>query len=168
VIVAHGTWLPAKERFFLWGETDPGASSSTNGDHPYQLAREHMADGLVQALSDGETSFDIGDDGITLLLPSENGFPLPSPEHHFHRDEPSGAQRRLRAWKVDGVSLTPESALAWLAMLPVSDEALPGKLTLGADLMYWSAVARFALELLARQRFLPSIASFAEPLRDFG
>lgn len=159
MIVAHGTWLPAKDRFFLWGETTPSESSSSGGDHPYQLEREHIETSLLEALSDGETRLDVGDDGITLLLPSQNGFPLPSPEHHFHRELPSSVAPRLRAWNIRGVSLPPESALAWLAMLPATDEPLPHQLHLGADLKYWSAVARFALELLARQRFLPAIAA---------
>ena len=168
MIVAHGTWLPIKERFFLWGETEPIESFSTkgtngrNGDHPYQLARDHIEASLLEALSDGETRLEVGDDGVMLLLPSENGFPLPSPEHHFHREQPSGVAPRLRAWNIRGVSLPPESALAWLAMLPAADEPLPHRLHLGADLQYWSAVARFALELLARQRFLPAIVASDE------
>ena len=162
MIVAHGTWLPIKERFFLWGETEPIDSLSNNGrngDHPYQLARDQIEASLLEALSDGETRLEVGDDGVTLLLPSENGFPLPSPEHHFHREQPSGVTPRLAAWNIRGVSLPPESALAWLAMLPAADEPLPHRLHLGADLQYWSAVARFALELLARQRFLPAIVA---------
>ena len=161
MIVAHGTWLPAKDRFFLWGETTPSESSSTGDDHPYQLEREHIEASLLEALSDGETRLDVGDEGVTLLLPSQNGFPLPSPEHHFHREPPPSVAPRLRAWNIRGVSLPPESALAWLAMLPAADEPLPHQLHLGTDLKYWSAVARFALELLARQRFLPAIVAFA-------
>ena len=160
MIVAHGTWLSRKERFFVWAELDPSdPGSPAEGDHPYQLASDDIENNLLEALSDGETQFDTGAESVALILPSENGFPLPSPEHHFHRDEPSPAERRLREWNVRGVSLSAESALAWLAMLPVSDELLPHRLVLGSDLRYWSAVARFALELIARQRFLPTLAA---------
>ena len=171
MIVAHGTWLPTRHRFFVWGESEPAVATADGADHPYHLACEDVERQLLDALSDGETRFEIGAEEITLLLPSENGFPLPSPEHHFHRDMPSSLERHLRGWRIYGLSLTPESALAWLAMLPASDELLPQRMSLGTDLRYWSSAARFALELLARQRFLPAMVTdnghaeaFWEPL----
>jgi len=158
VIVAHGTWLSTTNRFFVWGETEPHADRSAgNGVHPHQLALEDIEQKLLRALADEDTSVESETDDITFLLPSENGFPIPSPEVFFHRDAPSTQEKRLRAWQVKGLSLSPEAALAWLAMLPASEAELPHHLRLGADLRFWSASARFALELLARQRFLPAI-----------
>ena len=66
---------------------------------------------------------------------------------------------------MQGRSLAPEAALAWLAMLPASpafEAGLPHRPRLGADWRFWSATARFALELLARQRFLPAIVGDGE------
>ena len=172
MIIAHGTWLSTTNRFFVWGETEPHEeTSASNGAHPHQLAREDVEQKLLRALADEDTSFESEPDDITFLLPSENGFPIPSPEIFFHRDSPSPLEKRLRAWQVRGLSLSPEAALAWLAMLPASpnspaspalDDGLPHRLRLGADLRFWSATARFALELLARQRFLPAIVGDGE------
>jgi hypothetical protein len=44
----------------------------------------------------------------------------------------------------------------WLASLP-SDEESPHAIKIGADLRYWQVVAKFALELLARQRVKPTL-----------
>ncbi len=163
MIIAHGTWLSTTNRFFVWGETEPHEeTSASNGAHPHQLALEDVEQKLLTALADEDTSVESESDNITFLLPSENGFPIPSPEIFFHRDSPSPLEKRLRAWQVRGLSLSPEAALAWLARLPVSEEGLPHRLRLGADLRFWSAAARFALELLARQRFLPAIVADGE------
>ena len=169
MIIAHGTWLSTTNRFFVWGETEPHEeTSASNGAHPHQLALEDVEQKLLMALADEDTSVESESDDITFLLPSENGFPIPSPEVFFHRDSPSPLEKRLRAWKVRGLSLSPEAALAWLAMLPASsampamETGLPHRLRLGADLRFWSATARFALELLARQRFLPAIVGDGE------
>jgi len=160
VIVAHGTWLPAKNAFFIWGETDPEDRASTSdGAHPYQLSSPEIESRLLIALSGTEIVFDEESSRVRLLLPSGDGFPLPSPEHHYQIESPFPETPSLAAWEVDGLLLPPGPALSWLAMLPATDAQLPHRLSLGADMRFWSAVARFGLELLARQRFLPALTN---------
>ncbi|PIU68843.1 MAG: ATP-dependent helicase, partial [Armatimonadetes bacterium CG07_land_8_20_14_0_80_40_9] len=50
-------------------------------------------------------------------------------------------------------------ALVFLLPLPPDNGQLPAEILFGQDIRYWSSVARFTLELLARQRFIPSIKS---------
>jgi SNF2 family DNA or RNA helicase len=165
VIVAHGTWLPEKKRFFLWGETAqpaPPVSSPTllsSDAHPYQLDPGDVERRLVVPLAEPESSLDATRELVTLLLPSDNGNPLASPELLLDREPSANDTARLLPFRIGGLALAPESALSWLVMLPTPEELDPHEFRLGADLRYWSTAARFALELLSRQKFLPSLAT---------
>jgi SNF2 family DNA or RNA helicase len=67
------------------------------------------------------------------------------------------ASLHLQAWSLPGVRLTPIEAIQLLQSLPLSsvqDEQLSW---LGADLRFWSHVARWRLDLLARGKFLPQL-----------
>jgi len=102
---------------------------------------------------------------VQALLPSSEREPLASPE--LVRDtsdeetEAASFAPRLRPWKLEGLALSPSNSLALLASLPQS-ELSPSKrvsaYALGQDLRFWSVAGKFALELLARQRFLPALA----------
>lgn len=78
----------------------------------------------------------------------------------------------LAPWQVTGLTLTPDAALTFLSGLDArSGVHLAGSQSLGSiaaaqslyhlrtakDLQYWSAAAKFVLELLAGQYFLPSV-----------
>ena len=43
MIVAHGTWLPSKQRFFLWGETEPQNIPGTTSEWPNWRRRARHA-----------------------------------------------------------------------------------------------------------------------------
>ncbi|HEY7817700.1 MAG TPA: hypothetical protein VIG29_05750, partial [Vicinamibacteria bacterium] len=156
MIVVHGNWLPTTGRFFLWGETLGGALFS-GSEHPFQVPREGMNEGLLLPLADPDSRPDAQPAQATLVLPTERNAPLPSPELPRERGDGPPSERILAPWLVHGLALTPESALDWLVMLPAPEELDPHRIRLGASLRYWSAAARFSLELLARQRFLPSV-----------
>jgi SNF2 family DNA or RNA helicase len=98
----------------------------------------------------------------SLLLPTLDGTPLASPELPLELAREHGARRSgslpsLVEWSISGLLLSPLTTLRWLAQLPHPTEAPPA-VRFGADLRYWSMVSRYALELLARQRFLPSLS----------
>jgi SNF2 family DNA or RNA helicase len=67
--------------------------------------------------------------------------------------------RRLSPQKVPGLRIEPAEALRFLSGIPEDEDP-----TIGPDLRYWSRVAKFALELLARQRFTPSIRENGEKI----
>lgn len=67
----------------------------------------------------------------------------------------------LFPWRVEGIRLTPLEALHFLNALPLA--ALPeGESFVGGDLRFWSHVARWSLDLLARSKFLPGLRSHGE------
>ena len=74
--------------------------------------------------------------------------PLPSP---------SAAAEALVAWQVRGVALEPVRAAELLASLPLDGRVESDSIVLAADMRYWSACAKLVVELLARQRFVPSL-----------
>ena len=163
MIVVHGNWLPKTGRFFLWAEARGGAPAAPP-DHPYQLPAERIAESLLLPLSDPDSRPEALERRVTLLLPTEGEAPLPSPELLFEREASPPRERRLAPWRVSGLTLSPESALDWLVMLPTPEELDPHRFRLGAGIRYWSVAARFALELLARQRFLPALVSVEETM----
>ncbi len=96
---------------------------------------------------------------VQALLPSSEREPLASPE--LIRDLPdkteaADSEPKLRPWKLEGLAFSPSNALAFLTSFPQSE--LRPEYALGQDLRFWSTTAKFALELLARQRFLPALA----------
>jgi SNF2 family DNA or RNA helicase len=163
VIVVHGNWLPKTGRFFLWAETQGGAPAAPP-DHPYQLPMETLVESLLLPLADPDSRPEALERRVTLVLPTEGDAPLASPELLFEREASSPRERRLAPWRVSGLTLSPEAALDWLVMLPTPEELDPHRFRLGAGIRYWSVAARFALELLARQRFLPALVPDEEAM----
>lgn len=68
---------------------------------------------------------------------------------------------QLQRWQVPGVRLTALEAIELLHSLPLSSVQDDRFSWLGADLRFWSHVARWRLDLLARGKFLPSLERFA-------
>jgi len=62
----------------------------------------------------------------------------------------------LYPWKVEGLWLSPSQAFEFLNSLPLG--ALGDNSFLGGDLRFWSHGARWALDLLARSKFLPDLS----------
>ncbi|MBF2074123.1 MAG: DEAD/DEAH box helicase [Synechococcales cyanobacterium C42_A2020_086] len=92
------------------------------------------------------------------LLPQLSAGALLDPSN----PEDHSTALELRPWQVPGLRLTAQEALRLLQSLPLS--SMPGEETswLGADLRYWSHVARWHLDLLARGKFLPELALATE------
>jgi superfamily II DNA or RNA helicase len=67
----------------------------------------------------------------------------------------------LHPWQIQGIALTPLEVLQLLNSLPLSS-VNPEESFLGGDLRFWSHVARWTLDLLARSKFLPSLLPLDE------
>jgi SNF2 family DNA or RNA helicase len=92
-----------------------------------------------------------GDPGIiTGVLPSTDTAPLPSPPLITEQDEPT----ELNPWNIPAVTFNPYAALDFLLSLPVNP---PHKTIFGDSLQFWVEAAKFALELLVKQSFVPRI-----------
>lgn len=99
----------------------------------------------------------------TLVLPTIGDAPLASPgliSEEAPEDEVEPRALVLLPWEIQGIALFAVQVVSLLYLLPegrVADgrpAAMPG-----AFLRFWSMVSKFAMELLARQRFLPSVTS---------
>lgn len=64
----------------------------------------------------------------------------------------------LHPWQVQGICLNPIEAVMLLNSLPLG-AVTSGDSFLSGDLRYWSHVARWSLDLLARSKFLPALDS---------
>lgn len=105
----------------------------------------------------------------TVWLPTQDGLPLSrrglfssNGEGRTSRTARAGASAPVLAqWQVTGLTLDPMAALHFLARL--SNTALPlnnrstWHIRQGNDLLFWSNAAKFALEILVGQHYLPSL-----------
>ncbi len=90
---------------------------------------------------------------MTVLLPSVRTAPLPSPDLIPESENGNKDDITLSQWSVHTLALRPASALDFLISLPGFP---PGGVAFGSSLRFWSEAAKFSLELLARQCFLPA------------
>ena len=102
---------------------------------------------------------------MALFLPSGKSGPLPSP--HLLRDDPLLAMASgLGKWTVEALAYPPSSAFNLLLALPARP---PPSTAYSGSLEFWSRLAFFTLELLAREKFVPDLkddAAFWRPLMD--
>ena len=181
LIVLHAVF--SAERVHLWAEGENGTPESphtSNGDtgvapsHPSALDATELAAvlGSIGIVPGGARP-----DRIALLLPSVQRGPLASPKlahwtgHGAH--EESGGDLLLRSWNVETVSLDASESHRVLAVLEEIGEETESNLLdevagherarrahylVGDSVRYFAAAARFALSLMAEQRFVPSVA----------
>lgn len=174
MIVLHGTWQahPAEGlegTFHLWGETWERPASPKRwgrrsarekpGRHPFQMSPAEIQ-AQVTALVGDLPAWQ--EEAVRWVrLPSRDQRPLSSPELLREASESGRGKVGLATWEVTTLPLEPAAALTLLARLPEqTSPALGG--ALGADLRYWREAGKFALELLARQRFLLFLQPAAE------
>jgi SNF2 family DNA or RNA helicase len=159
--VLHAAWLPGSPgRLFLWGEgkalpPHPEYAPQTPL-HPFHISPTALRDALPDLIPDTAA-------GAYALarLPAVGHSPQPSPqliwEEFADEADPSADQpSTLGLWQVEGLTLPPLAALAFLNDLPRPEELAP-RVALGSDLGIWSLAAKLALELLARQQFAPTL-----------
>ncbi len=121
---------------------------------------------------------------LEIELPGIGARATPSPEaleRGWAREQPGDTPSTLMRWRTHALLLTPTDAIALLPGLPIAAGSIavaqnprtPGtpastrfnhdarsdtpapEMALGADLRFWAAAARFALSMVARQRYLP-------------
>ncbi|MFP4439279.1 MAG: DEAD/DEAH box helicase [Chloroflexaceae bacterium] len=155
--ILHGTWVPAKQFFFLWGEATE--SNTARGrrklkPHPFQLPLDTLY-GLLERLllADLVAAIDTGSYEYpqTFWLPATAKLPIPSPELSATGTVTAPTEApELLPWQVVGLALPITIAVD---LLP----ALTEPRHLGADLRAWRTATLLALELLAGQQVLPTL-----------
>ncbi|MFM7426812.1 MAG: DEAD/DEAH box helicase [Elainella sp.] len=66
---------------------------------------------------------------------------------------------QLQTWQVQGLRLTALEAVALLQSLPLSSVQDDSLAWIGSDLRFWSHLARWRLDLMARGKFLPELVA---------
>jgi SNF2 family DNA or RNA helicase len=186
MLVLHGAWkvisqAPPVGRLFVWAEASSGrptiqprdiiAGSRRPARHPFAASGDDVESVLFDLAQQAEVGrfYDVGPVATeTIWLPTgvgRAGAPLPSPRLVFDdadHDGPDRGRARVKPWLVSGVYADLEIALRVLADVPLHATAIGPEISaddvvLGGDLRFWSHVAKFALELAARQRFVPTL-----------
>ncbi len=169
MIVLHAMWDSVEsKKLHIWGESSEFRNKQTSHTrkrkqkqktkpqlHPFALSRDKLKKDLTEVSSHHqEVNFDI----LTILLPSSKKGPLPSPglpvEERSYEEH-----KELKAWFVDTITLYPDTALDFLLTLPA---APPMGRKYGSTLRFWTEVAKFSLELIFRQRFVPALNEYQQ------
>ncbi|CAD5968443.1 DEAD/DEAH box helicase [Planktothrix agardhii] len=154
--ILHGSWcMTSKGCFFLWGETwrrVPSESFSSEQIFPYPFALNDT-ELLTQPLLKNMGLSNILSQQI-IALPtdiSESGelTPIYSTTNNIPKSY-------LYPWQITGISLNPKQAFKFLQSLPLNT-VITSDSDLGEDLRFWSHIARWSLDLLARSKFLPGL-----------
>ena len=146
-------------------------SARSNGkipSHPAQMPVGTLRQILRQFATASELTSLMGSPATaSVWLPSQSGLPqthLGSFQKGVNALSGDSEPHRLQAWQVTGLTLDPFHTLAFLSRftnerlieLPYST-SLFRHARLGNDLLFWSHAAKFVLELLAGQHFLPGL-----------
>lgn len=159
--ILHASWLANYSddgAFALWAETSETQPEVRSPQHPFALSVRDLRHALKElALSVGDVlKGGIKETSVLLRLPSVKDTPQPSLAILRDAQVASQAKLGLMDWRADALIFAPADTLDLLASLP-SDDELPHAIKIGADLRYWQVVARFGLELIARQMLKPTL-----------
>ncbi|MBV9712067.1 MAG: DEAD/DEAH box helicase, partial [Ktedonobacteraceae bacterium] len=165
MIVLHGIWNRTEAgKFHLWAEasnpakTDSRRSTKLAGAqrprlHPFALMHDEMLEEVGELLG-GLPLQDAETDTLTMRLPSTAKGPLPSPELVLSQPMDNKQMAEFRWWYMVTAALDAGTALDFLLALP---DRSPMGMAFGSDLRFWIETARFCLELLTRQCFVPTL-----------
>jgi SNF2 family DNA or RNA helicase len=168
--VLHGTWLPgdfvkADSSFVLWAETGESASpparraaNRSPRPHPFALPAKTLRRAWLKLMPgfDGLLNTDAKEATAIAQLPSARGRPQASPSLPLDAESDHPTKLQLLDWKVDALIVPPVDAPALLAALPSEDDTTPG-IKIGVDLRFWQQAGKLALEVLASQRYTPTL-----------
>ena len=144
----HSSWIlkeefPPEGNLFIWAESLwPYSTRRKKKDtHPYAISPEE----LLRSLGISGRSYQ-----ARLVLPSHASSPIHSSLLNIEK----GKEYCLKGWKTPGIVLEVGDILDFLVAL---DEGVmkEERVLLGDDVKFLSRLARFALCLLRKQRFLP-------------
>ncbi len=151
----------ADDLFFVWAERaarpdQPRGSAQQVQRHPYAATTIEIADLLAVYVPDTDWR---RAERLTrvALLPSTAQFPL-MPRWLADDQEPDDAPPQFRLWRIEGIGI-PILQIGCARRLAADEPFQDAQHRLGVDLRYWGLAAKFGLELLARERFLPGMRS---------
>lgn len=99
----------------------------------------------------------------TQILETGSPIPLHSGATIPPKTDPNYSSLCLYPWQVEGICLSTVEGLKFLQALPLGG-VTEEQNWLAADLRFWSHVARWTLDLLARGKYLPGLAAEGDQL----
>ncbi len=169
MIILHGTWIPSDNgyngNFFIWGENLLSNMVKRRGRmpkiplHPFMANQFDLLKGieLLQTNNIIDISKKLSSDNISFLFPTISNIPQAS-NYILARNVPNKQIESidLRPWVLNGFKIPLKEVFFFLFYL---SETTDNNLNthLGNDLIFWSQVSKYTLELLSKQRFIPNI-----------
>lgn len=182
--IIRGSFIKRKKQsyFFIWGE-----KWKQLGNLKFDLEAEYLyeypflirqSESLQSILAEYNLSFNNQKDSIDLktqwqeelvLLPSQkkpkSKTVIPLLYEQFIEIDNKLSSVILYPWIIDGFKLNFQQTVYFLQRLPLNSIDY-----VGADLKFWSHIYRWSLDLICRQKFLPSIDDhnycFWQPILD--
>lgn len=162
MLALHAIW--DSTQLHLWAESSdlPATVPKRRGrqpkspplrPHPFSLNNESLEE-AVGRVSGSLIAQNVESGALTVLLPFAPNGPLSSPELIRENEGSQEKAAGLAQWKVATLILPPAIAQDLLLSLP---NRPPHGIAFGASLRFWAEVAKFSLELITRQHFLPGI-----------
>ncbi|MCY6489034.1 DEAD/DEAH box helicase [Leptolyngbya sp. GGD] len=160
--VLHGSWV-SQGGFFLWGETWRRLEAKQDAPgvplHPYAMNQSELLtflEALPLKVPSLEEDTKRGRKSATTLKNWQvRGLALPTEGDAPQLSAAPVSEWVLYPWQVAGLWLEPAQAFELLNSVPLG--TLGEESFVGGDLRFWSHVARWALDLLARSKFLPGL-----------
>jgi hypothetical protein len=164
LIVFHAIWdHRVTNQLHIWAESSqlammPRRAGKTGVQkkarrHPFALTCDTLQEEFGK-LSGSLLAASATTGSLTLRLPSSSRAPLSSPELILEREAEEQEKVTLLPWQVETLALDAGAALDFL--LALHHEA-PHGLAFGSSLAFWREVANFALALLSRQSYVPTL-----------
>ena len=162
MIVLHATWQEP-DRIHVWGETGKGGTAK-RGAHPFSAAAAEVR-GSLAGLLPGDFARstlikELEETVLRLDIPGSPARPGASRSGLDEHSEDGGGSRKFRQWGVPAVTSSAGASVNWLVTLPRRGEE-PQGVALGDDLRWFSEASKLILELVARERYVPTA-----PLRE--
>ncbi len=168
-VVLHGLWVDSA--LHIWGE-DPSVARSLKPsiapreEHPFSV----KASALQAAIFPEDTGVLTTIESLRVLLPhvGEENVTVPAFSQrlttNLGMEMPDPSDLRLQQTNIETLRIPPAEAAIMLAAFDSSPRF--NNFDFGHDIRFWAAMSRLAVELLADQRFVPSIVQVeGGPLR---
>ena len=171
MFILHGCWVNNKKGdgdFYLWSESSLKVSKlkaphvKSGEIHPFTLSSLEIENLL--------TSLDFPDIVmvkprlIELVLPTIDNIPCASTSIISPKCYGDYSKAVLSSWKISSLVLPPFETFIWFLHRPESAETKNPEVLLSGDLLFWIRAAKFVLELILRQRYIPSVTQSGDKL----
>lgn len=172
--ILHGFWAveAAENYLFIWGETwrrlteKDGEEGGKIAINPYAMTGAELSawEEVKKRRSPSNLKTtklkSVAAPREIIALPTELSqdklYPIYSGAKLSEKIRENSQKIYLYPWEIEGIRLNINEAIAFLQSLPLSHIGTNDSFV-SSDLRFWSHIARWSLDLLARNKFLPSL-----------